>query len=176
VSAVASDSQPSDLRTEAEEEEITDKLDSILKKKTNKLSDSAKKAIAKSVGGDAPESNKKTKGSSTSRQITKSSQKKGASRKMVKRRSLDEVLKSAADDDRPKGLARRDVYEEVGITQAEVKAYWDRRAENAQNFTDRIAFLGYPLTFVIFIAIGYSVYDSIVAPQETVLASMTGTD
>merc|ERR1712129_39318 len=102
--------------------------------------------------------------------------KKNTSRKMMKKRSLDEDLNLAADDDRPKNLARRDVYQEVGITQAEVKAYCDRRSESSQNFSDRILFLGYPLTFVLLIAIGYSVYDSFQNPQENVLASMTGND
>merc|ERR1719410_3075368 len=130
----------------------------------------------KAVSGDAPEKDKETKGTSASKEITKSGKKKTKSRRMVKKKSLDEVLKSAADDDRPAGLARRDVYAEVGITQAEVKAYWDRRSESSQNFADRIAFLGYPLTVVLLIAIGFSVYDSIVNPQENVLASMTGND
>jgi len=164
-------------RTAAEDQEITDKLDDVLREKlaakgkkeaASELSDSARKAVEAATGG----GKKKEK----SKESKKANKPKAKSRKIVK--SLDEVLKSAADEsDRPNYLpARRDVYKEVGITQAEVEAYWERRDESSQSFVDKFLFLAYPIGALVFIAILVSVYDSVVNPQEEILASMTGTD
>mmetsp|Transcript_138668 Transcript_138668/g.345831 ORF Transcript_138668/g.345831 Transcript_138668/m.345831 type:complete len:247 (-) Transcript_138668:50-790(-) len=96
----------------------------------------------------------------------------------IMKRSLDEVLAAANDDsDRPNYLPmKRDVYKEVGITQAEVEAYWDRRDEGSSNYVDKLAGPGYVFLLIAFFVIAWSVWDSIVNPQENVLASMTGLD
>ncbi|CAL1164394.1 unnamed protein product [Cladocopium goreaui] len=117
-------------RTVAEDKEISDKLDEVLRKKlknedgTEKsgLSESARKAVDKVAG--------------VKRRQLKAPKKK--SRSIVKK-SLDEVLKSASEDD-DKGNylpAKRDVYKEVGITRTEVERYWKRRDESSKNFVDK---------------------------------------
>jgi len=93
-------------------------------------------------------------------------------------KTLDEVLRSTNDDsDRSSYLApRRDIYKEVGISEAEVEAYWQRREETASNLFDKFAAPGYVAAFVVAIWVGNSVYDSIANPNtEPVLASLTGT-
>ncbi|CAE7681424.1 unnamed protein product, partial [Symbiodinium pilosum] len=127
------------------------------------LSESAQKAVDKATG-------KKLK-----RRELKAPKKK--SRSIVKK-SLDEVLKSASDEDeRPNFLpAKRDVYKEVGITRQEVERYWKRRDEASKNFVDKFVgpyFIIYPILIIIIL---YLIYDSIVNPQEFVTASPTGLD
>uniref|UniRef100_A0A7S4QD76 Uncharacterized protein n=1 Tax=Alexandrium monilatum TaxID=311494 RepID=A0A7S4QD76_9DINO len=162
-------------RTAAEEQEITDKLDDVLREKLStkeqgELSPWAQRAVDAASG--APKEEKKA---AKKKKAERGAAKK-KSRKIVKK-SLDEVLKAASDDsDRPNYLpARRDVYKEVGITQAEVDAYWERRDESSQSFIDKFLFLAYPVALFAAVAIGFSVYDSTVNPQTEYTASMTGT-
>lgn len=100
--------------------------------------------------------------------------------KAIVKRTLDEILKSASDDDdRPSALARRDVYAEVGITSQEVEAYWDRRTEAVSNFFEKASFWGLIFAAVVFFLIVGSVVESIVHPPDQgppVIASMIGTD
>jgi len=163
-------------RTAAEEQEIADKLDDVLRDKFGakeekpELSPWAQRAVDAATGKGEDKDQEAKRDEKAKRKPAKSK-----SRKIIK--SLDEVLKSANDEsDRPSYLpARRDVYKEVGITQAEVEAYWQRRDESSQSFVDKFLFLAYPIALFVFIAICFSVYDSIVNPQTEYTASMTGT-
>mmetsp|Transcript_10810 Transcript_10810/g.23836 ORF Transcript_10810/g.23836 Transcript_10810/m.23836 type:complete len:200 (-) Transcript_10810:8-607(-) len=156
-------------RTVAEDKEISDKLDEVLRKKlknedgTEKsgLSESARKAVDKVAG--------------VKRRQLKAPKKK--SRSIVKK-SLDEVLKSASEDD-DKGNylpAKRDVYKEVGITRTEVERYWKRRDESSKNFVDKFVGPYYVIFPILLLIVAYLIYDSFVNPQEFVTASMTGLD
>ena len=158
-------------RTVAEDKEISDKLDEVLKKrlksedgkaeKDDNLSESARKAVDKVAG--------------VKRRQLKAPKKK--SRSIVKK-SLDEVLKSASDED-DKGNylpAKRDVYKEVGITRQEVERYWKRRDESSKNFTDKFVAPYYFIFPILLLIVAYLIYDSFVNPQEFVTASMTGLD
>mmetsp|Transcript_22557 Transcript_22557/g.52225 ORF Transcript_22557/g.52225 Transcript_22557/m.52225 type:complete len:215 (+) Transcript_22557:44-688(+) len=169
-------------RTVAEDKEVSDKLDQVLRKRGLKkegaeeeeeeenadqpLSESAQKAV------DAVD---KVTGKKLKRRELKAPKKK--SRSIVKQ-SLDEVLKSASDEDeRPNFLpAKRDVYKEVGITRQEVDRYWKRRDESSKNFVDKFVGPYFLIIPVLLVIILYLVYDSIVNPQENVTASMTGLD
>jgi len=170
-------------RTAEEEQEIAEKLDDVLREKlaakdsgtpsrdegSKELSPWAQRAVEAASGGKTEARGKKARPKKAKGGEARKS------RKIVK--SLDEVLKSASDEsDRPSYLpARRDVYKEVGITQAEVDAYWERRDESSQSFVDKFLVLAYPIAFFAAIAIGFSVYDSTVNPQVEYTASMTGT-
>mmetsp|Transcript_51298 Transcript_51298/g.111831 ORF Transcript_51298/g.111831 Transcript_51298/m.111831 type:complete len:240 (-) Transcript_51298:55-774(-) len=126
------------------------------------LSESAQRAMEKATG--------------IKRKKKKQKAPEDISKKIVKK-SLDEVLASASDEsDRVGTLARRDVYKEVGITQAEVEAYWDRREEASDSFVDKLLAPSYLGFVVVACLLGWSVYDSFQAPQENVLNSMTGLD
>ncbi|CAK9065854.1 unnamed protein product [Durusdinium trenchii] len=157
-------------RTVAEEKEIADKLDEVLRKKLkdtdakdekSTLSESAQRAVDKVSG--------------VKRRELKAPKKR--SRSIVKK-SLDEVLKSASEEDEKGSYlpAKRDVYKEVGITRQEVERYWKRQEESNKNFTDKFVGPFYVVFPILILIVLYLVYDSIVNPQEFVTASMTGLD
>lgn len=165
----------------SKEGDISGKLDAVLREKLGGadkdeaesevlLSESAQKAVAAATG-----TSFKSKADVTRRKKKKAKDP-SKSREIVK--TLDEVLRSTNDDsDRSSYLApRRDIYKEVGISEAEVEAYWQRREETASNLFDKFAAPGYVAAFVVAIWVGNSVYDSIANPNtEPVLASLTGT-
>uniref|UniRef100_A0A7S4QFH7 Uncharacterized protein n=1 Tax=Alexandrium monilatum TaxID=311494 RepID=A0A7S4QFH7_9DINO len=175
-------------RTAAEEQEIADRLDDVLRERLSKK-DGQTRGEGETQGELSPWAQRAADAASGAPKVEKKAAKKkkaggGAAKKKkqekskkIVKKSLDEVLKAASDDsDRPNYLpARRDVYKEVGITQAEVEAYWERRDESSQSFIDKFLFLAYPIAFFAAVAIGFSVYDSTVNPQTEYTASMTGT-
>eukprot|EP00931_Biecheleriopsis_adriatica_P101566 TRINITY_DN76681_c0_g1_i1.p1 TRINITY_DN76681_c0_g1~~TRINITY_DN76681_c0_g1_i1.p1 ORF type:complete len:240 (+),score=63.55 TRINITY_DN76681_c0_g1_i1:51-722(+) len=161
-----------------DEQEISDKLDEVLRKKLRDSpgsSDDKENRVSDDESSTAPSRKKKKQVKSKSKSDGKVPGKK--SKQIMKRKSLDEILKTTdEDDDRSYLPARRDVYKEVGITRAEVEAYWDRREESAENFWGGIAKYGYVIMILAFVATGFSFYDSNVNPQENYTASMTGDD
>ncbi|CAE7748688.1 unnamed protein product [Symbiodinium sp. CCMP2592] len=162
-------------RTVAEDKEISDKLDEVLKKRGLKKDASPEEDDASSLSESAQKAVDKATGKKLKRRELKAPKKK--SRSIVKK-SLDEVLKSASDDDeRPNFLpAKRDVYKEVGITRQEVERYWKRRDESSKNFVDKFVGPYFLIIPVLVLIILYLIYDSYANPQEFVTASMTGLD
>ncbi|CAK0805443.1 unnamed protein product [Prorocentrum cordatum] len=183
----------------ATEQDVDDKLEAVLRKKRvgqrkesdDDISDWARRAAQK-VTDQLPEEKEKKARQEAARaeidrelereagdsaEIVAQSRKKRRRDQLVKK-SLDEVLKrSYEDDERPGNLpAKRDVYNDVGITATEVDAYWSRRDESSQGFIDK--FLG-PAYIVLIVVVGlqiWSIYDSNVNPQEYTVSSMVGRD
>mmetsp|Transcript_26828 Transcript_26828/g.61865 ORF Transcript_26828/g.61865 Transcript_26828/m.61865 type:complete len:179 (+) Transcript_26828:57-593(+) len=93
-----------------------------------------------------------------------------AGKLVTRRKTLDEVLAATEPDEDTSGgsLARRDVYEEVGISEAEVAAYWDRREEAASATWDKVNFVAYPIFVILAIILLLSVADTIVNPQPEI--------
>eukprot|EP00933_Yihiella_yeosuensis_P045732 TRINITY_DN41149_c0_g1_i1.p1 TRINITY_DN41149_c0_g1~~TRINITY_DN41149_c0_g1_i1.p1 ORF type:complete len:235 (-),score=24.77 TRINITY_DN41149_c0_g1_i1:549-1253(-) len=143
----------------ADDEDVPDEAESG-------LSESAKKALETVRQG--------TRGQK--RQAVKKIKKSGQSKQIVKR-SLDEILKSANDDDeRPSYLpAKRDIYKEVGITHTEVESYWKNAGQSSRAVTSKGLTFLYVFGFFALCGLAFNVYDSIVNPQEFVVASPTGT-
>jgi hypothetical protein len=99
-------------------------------------------------------------------------------RSMVKK-SLDEVLSRSYEDDKKVGsssaITKRDIYEEVGISQSEVDAYWDRREEVAQQSVDKFLVIGYPVALIAIFLLVQSVIGSFNVPEDySALGSLTG--
>ncbi|CAE7836442.1 unnamed protein product, partial [Symbiodinium necroappetens] len=160
-------------RTVAEDKEISDKLDEVLKKRGLKKDVSPEEDDASSLSESAKKAVDKATGKKLKRRELKAPKKK--SRSIVKK-SLDEVLKSASDDDeRPNFLpAKRDVYKEVGITRQEVERYWKRRDESSKNFVDKFVGPYFLIIPVLVLIILYLIYDSYANPQEFSLLSFFG--
>lgn len=167
--------------------DVEDKLDRVLAKKLGKTTDepedddvdtsSSKAKASKKESGTRAQRREMARKKAAGEELMQDDVKEDGEELGLQKRSLDEVLAATDSDDRKGGsLARRDVYKEVGITQKEVDAYWNRREETATGFTDKIAAWGYPVGFIVFIAVVVSVYDSNVNPNtEPIVASVTGT-
>eukprot|EP00930_Biecheleria_cincta_P050020 TRINITY_DN35208_c0_g1_i1.p1 TRINITY_DN35208_c0_g1~~TRINITY_DN35208_c0_g1_i1.p1 ORF type:complete len:232 (-),score=49.06 TRINITY_DN35208_c0_g1_i1:125-787(-) len=160
----------------ATEQEVSDKLDEVLKKKLKGASarfEADSDALKADSGNDEKAEMMASRKQKESKALAKS-KKRGLTRK-----NLDEVLASANDEEaeRPSFLpARRDVYKEVGITRAEVENYYTRREEAAGQFWSKnVTAPGIVIGILLFLAATAVFIESAINPQEEYTTSMVGT-